>query len=171
MVNYQRRVWFLGLCCLVKLGFPLCSCSMRAFNIGSNVIWKQFSILVAYDMYRSGIVQSWKVASVRLTNHSPLFMDKHSKVFKNLIHFPNLLLDFVNSLLSFINDSLVEGNFIVQQQNLLSVSQNYRDSKGAILHHPRNKDSSRKETCPCQTPTLLKHSRTLVRYSSFRVHN
>lgn len=59
-------------------------------------------------------------------------MDKHSKVFKNLIHFPDLLLDFVNSLLSFFSDSLIEGNLIVQQQNLLSVSENYRDSKGAI---------------------------------------
>lgn len=66
-------------------------------------------------MYRSGIMQLWKVACVRLTNHSPLFMDKHSKVFKNLIHFPNLLLDFVDSLLSFFNDSLIEGNLIIQQ--------------------------------------------------------
>ncbi len=66
-------------------------------------------------MHRSGIMLLWEVASVRLTNHSPLFMDKHSKVFKNLVHFPNLLLDFVNSLLSFFNDSLVEGNLIVQQ--------------------------------------------------------
>lgn len=49
-------------------------------------------------------------------------MNKNSKIFKNLIHLTNLLLNFLYSLLSFLNDSLIEGNLIVQQQDLLSAT-------------------------------------------------
>ena len=50
-------------------------------------------------------------------------MDQHSKIFENLIHLANLVLDFLYSLLPFFNDSLIEDNLIVQQQNLLSAAQ------------------------------------------------
>ena len=40
-------------------------------------------------------------------------MDKHSKIFENLINFTNLLLYFLNALLPFLNDSLIEGNLII----------------------------------------------------------
>lgn len=50
-------------------------------------------------------------------------MDQYSKIFKDLIHFTNLLLDFLYTLLSFLNYSLVEGNLIVQKQDLLSAAQ------------------------------------------------
>ena len=40
-------------------------------------------------------------------------MDKHSKIFENLIYFTNLRLDFLNVFLSFLNDILIEVNLII----------------------------------------------------------
>ena len=50
-------------------------------------------------------------------------MDQYSKIFKDLTHFTNLLLDFLYTLVPFLNYSLIEGNFIVQKQDLLSAAQ------------------------------------------------
>ena len=50
-------------------------------------------------------------------------MDQYSKIFKDLTHFTNLLLDFLYTLVPFLNYSLVERNFIVQKQDLLSAAQ------------------------------------------------
>ncbi len=50
-------------------------------------------------------------------------MDQNGKIFKDLIHFTNLMLDFLYALLSFLNNSLIEGNLIVQQQDILSAAQ------------------------------------------------
>ena len=48
-----------------------------------------------------------------VTNHCSLLMNKHDKIFEDLIYFPNLLLDFLNTLFSFLDDSLIEGNLII----------------------------------------------------------
>ena len=49
----------------------------------------------------------------KITNHGSLLMDKHSKIFEDLVNFTNLLLYFLNALLPFLNDGLVKGNLII----------------------------------------------------------
>ena len=104
--------------------------------------WSQYhlkEIFVAFNAYISGNMQTLKVASAQLTNHGSLFMDQHSKIFKNLVHFPNLLLDFLYPLISFFNNSLVEGNLIVKQQNLLSAAQITQELRGLDLMRIRSR--------------------------------
>lgn len=46
-------------------------------------------------------------------------MNQHCKVLEDFVDLTDLLLDLLDSLLSFLNNGLIEGNFIIQKQDLL----------------------------------------------------
>lgn len=48
------------------------------------------------------------------TNHSPLLVNKYSKVLENFIYFTNLMLYFLYTLIPFLYNGLIEGDLIIQ---------------------------------------------------------
>ena len=95
------------------------------FEWMSSVITKQITILFlgGGEREQKAPCIATRIIHVQcsrhLTNNDTLLMNKNSKVLEYFICLSNLLFNVLNTLFPFINHSLIEGNFIIQQNYLL----------------------------------------------------